>query len=129
MDNKKSELTVVTRAKELCSYVMVITQKSPKQFRFTFVSRMQNLALSIIENIFRANDIFIQKGDTVAQRQRLEYQHRALTELRILSYISQLAMEQKCILLKQFEMISKYTSDCMKLIGAWIISDRKRLQP
>ena len=41
---QESELTVVTKAKELCSYVMLITQKSPKHFRFTFVTRMQNLA-------------------------------------------------------------------------------------
>lgn len=52
MEKKKSELTVVTRAKDLCSFVMTITQKSPKRFRFTFVSRMQGLSLNEIENIF-----------------------------------------------------------------------------
>ena len=49
MERKQSELTVITKAKDLCSYVMTVTQKSPKQFRFTFVSRLQNLALSAIE--------------------------------------------------------------------------------
>ena len=39
----KSELTVITKAKDLCSYIITITQKSPKQFRFTFVTRLQNL--------------------------------------------------------------------------------------
>lgn len=58
MERKQSELTVITKAKDLCSYVMTVTQKSPKQFRFTFVSRLQNLALSAIENLFRANDVF-----------------------------------------------------------------------
>jgi hypothetical protein len=48
-----SELTVVT--KDLCSYVMTVTQKSPKQFRFTFVSRLQNLSLDIVECIYRAS--------------------------------------------------------------------------
>lgn len=37
MANAVSEMTVITRAKELCSYIMTVTQKSPKQFRFTFV--------------------------------------------------------------------------------------------
>ena len=41
---------VITKAKELCSYVMTVTQKSPKHFRFTFVTRMQNLSLDVIEN-------------------------------------------------------------------------------
>ena len=45
-----SELIVITKAKELCSYVMTVTQKSPKHFRFTFVTRMQNLSLDVIEN-------------------------------------------------------------------------------
>ena len=50
---KKSELSVITKAKDLCSYIMTVTQKSPKHFRYSFVSRMQNIALSIIENLYR----------------------------------------------------------------------------
>lgn len=38
MQRKQSELTVITKAKDLCSYIMIITEKSPKRFRFTFVS-------------------------------------------------------------------------------------------
>ena len=38
------ELTVITKAKDLCRYAMTVTEKSPKRFRFTLVSRMQNLA-------------------------------------------------------------------------------------
>ena len=63
MERKQSELTVITKAKDLCSYVMTVTQKSPKQFRFTFVSRLQNSALSAIENLFRTNDVFASKTD------------------------------------------------------------------
>ena len=68
MERKQSELTVITKAKDLCSYVMTVTQKSPKQFRFTFVSRLQNLALSAIENLFRANDVFVSKTDMPSQK-------------------------------------------------------------
>ena len=35
-EKQKSELTVIVKAKDLCKYVMTVTQKSPKQFRFTF---------------------------------------------------------------------------------------------
>ena len=41
---QESELTVITRAKDLCSYIMTITQKSPRHFRYTFVTRLQNLS-------------------------------------------------------------------------------------
>ena len=44
-----SELSVITKAKDLCSYIMTITDKSPKRFRFTLVSRLQNYGLDIIE--------------------------------------------------------------------------------
>lgn len=47
----ESELTVVTRAKELCQYILTITDKSPKKFRFTLVSRLQNYSLSVIEHL------------------------------------------------------------------------------
>ncbi len=54
--NANSELRVVTAAKNLCSYVLMVTSKSPKSFRFTLVSRLQNLSLDIIENIYKANE-------------------------------------------------------------------------
>ena len=129
MSAQQSEMAVITRAKELCSYVMTITQKSPKQFRFTFVSRMQNLALGAIEHLYRANDTFATGQDPNARARRLDFQHQAMTDLRLLAYFAMLAMEQKCILPKQYEQISRQSADCLNLTGAWIRSDRKRLQP
>lgn len=129
MERKQSELTVVTKAKDLCSYVMTITQKAPKQFRFTFVSRLQNLALSVIENLFRANDVFVSKADVRAQKERVTLQRNALTDLKLLGYIALLAMEQGCILPKQYEQISKKITDCQNLLGGWMNSDRRRLSP
>ena len=42
MQKKQSELTVITKAKDLCTYVMTVTQKSLKQYRYTFVSKGKN---------------------------------------------------------------------------------------
>ena len=119
---KRSELTVVTKAKELCSYIMTVTQKSPKQFRFTFVTRLQNLALDVIERIYRANEEHLVTG----AQQRRELQRGALTDLRLLAYIAELAMTQGCLLPKQFEETAKLTTDCQHLLGAWMNSDKKR---
>ena len=117
---------MVIKSKELCSYIMTVTQKSPKQFRFTFVSRLQNLALDVIEKTYYANETFIGKGYEKNAEKRLSFQHQALTALKIIAYISDLAMTQKCILFKQYEQIAKLTTDCQRLIGAWINSDKKR---
>jgi len=120
---KQSELTIVTKAKELCGYIMTVTQKSPKQFRFTFVTRLQNLALDVIERIYRANEEHVINGAV----RRLELQRNALTDLKLLAYIAELAMTQGCLLPKQFEEIAKLTTDCQRLLGAWINSDKKRM--
>ena len=129
MEHRQSELTVITKAKDLCSYVMTVTQNSPKHFRYTFVSRLQNLALSVIENLFRANDIFASKTDPYAQRERMDYQRAAMTDLKLLGYMALLSMEQQCILPKQYEQIARQVSDCRNLLGACMNSDRRRLSP
>ncbi len=126
---KQSELTVITKTKDLCSYVMIVTQKSPKQFRYTFTSRLQNLSLSIIENLFRANDVFVSKNDMMAQKERIAFQRSAMTDLKLLGYFALLSMEQKCILPKQYEQIARQVTDCQNLLGAWMNSDRRRLLP
>ena len=128
MSDKTSELAVITKAKDLCSYIMTVTQKSPKHFRYSFVSRMQNIALSIIENLYRANDIFLKKGDSILISQRRNKQREVMTDLRILGYFSLLAMEQKCILPKQYQIISEMIADCVNLLVAWVASDKRRLQ-
>lgn len=119
---KKSELNVITKSKDLCTYIFNITDKSPKRFRFTLVSKIQNLSLSIIEKIYRANEIFIGNNDKAFLTQRRAFQQSALIEIKVLSYIALLAREQGCILPKQFEQISKLSYDCQYLIVAWIKS-------
>ena len=129
MERKQSELTVITKAKDLCSYVMTVTQKSPKHFRYTFVNKLQNLALSVIENLFRANDVYVSNQDIPAQKERLGFQRAAMTDLKLLGYMAMLSMEQVCILPKQYEQIVRQVADCQNLLGAWMNSDRRRLQP
>ena len=127
LSSSKSELTVVLRAKDLCAYVVTVTQKSPKQFRFTFVSRMQNLAMEAVENMYRANEVFIGAGRAAQAEKRLDFQHQALTALKLLAFFAEMAMTQNCILPKQFEQIAKQSADCLRLLGAWIQSDKKRI--
>ena len=55
----RSELTVIVKAKDLCSYVLTVTEKSPKRFRFTLVAKLQGYALGTIENLYRANEVYV----------------------------------------------------------------------
>jgi hypothetical protein len=125
-----SELVVVTKSKDLLEYVLTVTQKSPKQFRFTLVSRMQNLAIDVVEQLYRANEVFV-GGDAPGTnlRQRLDMQHQAITDLKLLCYLAEIAMRQGCLIKRQYELIAQQSSGCRNLIGAWITSDRKRFPP
>ncbi len=122
---KASELMVITKSKDLCRYILTITKKSPKYFRFSLVSKMQNLSIDILENLYRANEIFMKNANNEMKRKRFDYQQNAITNVKVLSYMSLVAMEQGCILPKQYEQISKIAYECQSLIGAWIKSDRR----
>ena len=127
---KQSELMVITKAKALVSYILTVTQKSPKQFRFSLVAKMQNYAMDIVETLYKANEVFIAGANRNLQKEkRLDLQHQALTNVKVLGYLAQLSMEQACSLPKQFPHIAKLLSDTQNLIGAWINSDKKRFSP
>jgi hypothetical protein len=86
------------------------------------------LSLSVIEKIYRANEVFIDGvGDRDRRLQlRFDYQIGALTDVKMLGYIAMLAAEHKCILDKQYKLVSQYVSDCQCMLAAWIRSDSKR---
>ncbi len=84
-----------------------MTEKSPKRFRFTLTTKLQNYGLNIIENLYRANEVFLIKGNPAAYEKRREYQCQSMTECRLLAYMAQLAMEQGAILPKQYEQLSQ----------------------
>lgn len=105
---------------------MVVTDKSPKRFRFTLVSRLQNYALDVIENLFMANETFVSSGDVHSAAVRMSYQRKAMSTLKLLSYVSELAMRQGCILPKQYELIARQVYDAQNMLGAWMNSDRRR---
>lgn len=58
LNKPQSELSVITKAKDLCRYITQITQKCLKHFRFTFVTRLQNLSLEIIEDLYHVIDSY-----------------------------------------------------------------------
>lgn len=127
MAHTQSEIQVITFAKNLCSYVMTITQKSPKQFRFSLIGRMQGYVLDIVEELYYANDIYITPASRAGWAQRQAHQRKAMATLKLLSWVSQVSMEQGAIQPKQFQQISEQCWNTQNLLGAWIISDQKRL--
>ena len=120
-----SELMVITKSKDLIKYIFTISENAPKKFRFTLISKMQNTALDVMESLILANEIMLGKEHNNLERKNL--QHKAIAQLKVLDAVAMVSLEQQCLLPKQYEMISRLISDCIKLTGAWINSDNKRL--
>ena len=107
---------------------MTITQKSPKQFRFSQVGRMQGYVLDVVEELYYANDIFVTPEHRAGWAQRQAHQRKAMSLLKLLVYVAQISREQQAIQPKQYEQISIQAYNVQNLLGAWINSDSKRLR-
>jgi len=121
---ESSDLMVITALKRLATYTMLVTQKSPKQYRAVFVSRMQNYCLDAMEHLFAANGIHIQSQQEYEMRKG--HQDSALQKLKLLSYIGMVDEQVNCILPKQYKQISFLIADSINLIAAWKKSDAER---
>lgn len=125
---QQGELLVINKAKTLCKYIIDATGKSPKKFRFTLVTRLQNYSLDVVESLITANEIYVVEGASVEAIKRTELQRKAMTSLKLISYISEIAMTEQCILPRQFEQISKLIFNTQNLLGAWMKSDRNKFK-
>lgn len=124
---KGKELAVIVKAKDLGSYVFTVTDKSPKKFRFTLVTRLQNTCLDIIENLYYANSVYVKgKEDYTHIGKRNAYQKRAYVKVKMLLYFALIARENQCILPKQHEQISTQAYEVNRMITAWARSDLRR---
>lgn len=119
-NTRKSDLYVVTKVKELTKYVITVTEKSPKKFRFTLVTRLQNYCLDALENIVTANMLM------AGSNERFSLQQEAGRKLEILGYFAMVCLETGCILPNHFENISKLQAEGLLFLGKWIASDKKR---
>lgn len=125
---QENELGIMVKSRKLAEYIFTITEKSPKKFRFTITSRLQNVSLCAMENLIRANEIYVkEKTQTESYRKRMEYQREAMIDFKVLGYMAMIAREQECILPRQQEQIAKQVSECRKMLWAWMLSDKKRL--
>ena len=109
----------MTKAKDLAKYIITVTEKSPVKFRFTLVVRLQNYILGVLEKLYLANS-------RPLGSERRNLQEEAKTLLSMIDYFAGLCYEAKCILFKQYELISMQQAECLLYLNKWIASDGKR---
>ena len=117
---KKNDLFVVAKTKDLAKYIITVTEKSPVKYRFTLVTRLQNYVLDVLENLYMAN------GSELGEKRRA-YQNEAKLKLGMTDYFAALAAEQEVILFKQYKQIGLQVAEALLYLNKWIASDEKRL--
>jgi len=124
LPEQASDLIVITKVKKLGAYIIAVTEKSPAKYRGTFVNRMQNFCLEIIQGLIRAN--FIHMNSETNKLTREKHQQDAIINLKMLGYIAMVAEEAGCILPKQHKQIAIQVGECINLAVAWMKSDNER---
>ena len=115
---RDKEMAVFTHAKKLSEYVFVITERSPKKFRWSIVSRLQNTSIDVIENLYRAN----YEHDVALL---LKYQTGAAVSLNLLDFYAETAKTKQAISLRQMAILARGITECKKLLSGWIKSTKQ----
>lgn len=125
--NRTGDLTVITKAKDLVSHTLRLTNNSelfPKKVRFTLCQRMQNITLEILHDIIAANEIFPTTEEEA--RRRLTLQREVLTNCKMFLTFLDISLEQGYIDIRRCEYWSKLTLDVKNLTAAWRQKDATR---
>ena len=104
------ELPLFVHWEKTLKDILLRTQKFPKRVRFTFSSRLDNLALDILEKIVEAR-YSRDKSTTLAQTSLL------LEKLRVLLRISH---EEKYLDHKGFEHVCRNIDEAGRMLDGWI---------
>ena len=92
------------------------TEKFPKRVRFTFSSRIDNLALDVLENLVEAR--YTKDKLAVLSRANLSFE-----KLRVLFRISH---DERYLDPKGFEHVVRNIDEAGRMVGGWIRSREHR---
>lgn len=121
MSTPRSELYVITSAKRMADYILTLTEKCPKKFRYSYLIKIENVSLDIVTVLYEANGIKL--GDS----RRGEKQSEAKIKMKILDFLSEQAMLHCCFSVHQYEVISSHLNDCVRALDKWVVSDQTRI--
>lgn len=111
--DRQQEMAVFTGAKKLTEYILVITQKSPKKFRWSMVSKLQNSSIRIVELLYLAN---------FDKDNRAKYLKECNVELSLLDFYAEASKRMQAINIKQMLNIGKQLLEVRKMLQGWIKS-------
>lgn len=110
-------MNALDKAEDLTKYTIDITDNQkyfPKKRRFTFVDRIQNLALDICDSLVQANET--SKTETDIRR---SYQRKALSDVKRLKFLVRFSCDKGFIDVRQLGIWSKKILDVQNMTAAW----------
>lgn len=120
-DNPRDkEMAVFTHAKKLSEYIFVITEKSPKKYRWSIINRLQNASVELVENLYRAN---FERDDAV----RVSFQKAAAVSIKLIDFYAETARKKQAITVRQTGVLAKHIAETEKLLNGWVRSTKRKM--
>ena len=108
----QEEMVIQSRTFDLLAWLLPMTNKFPKPFRFTVTQRMSFVALEFQEVL-----VLAQSSSGRERNKQLQLCDARLTQLRL--YL-RLAHHWQWLNDGQYEHVSKMVSEIGRLLGAWL---------
>ncbi len=120
-DNPRDkEMAVFTHAKKLSEYIFVITEKSPKKYRWSIISRLQNASVELVENLYRAN---FEREEAL----RITFQKCAAVCIKLIDFYAETARKKQAITIRQTAVLAKHIAETEKLLNGWVRSTKRKM--
>ena len=120
-DNPRDkEMAVFTHAKKLSEYIFVITEKSPKKYRWSIISRLQNASVELVENLYRAN---FERDEAL----RITFQKCAAVCIKLIDFYAETARKKQAITIRQTAVLAKHIAETEKLLHGWVRSTKRKM--
>lgn len=106
----REDLPIFVQWTDFLKWLLVTTDHFPKKVRFTFTQRLNNLALSMVEDLVEAR--YTRNKTPILRRANL-----TLEKIRVLVRLS---YEMKVLPRKSYEYASFAINDIGKMLGGWM---------
>lgn len=127
--SKPKSFELASQAKLLLREVLKLTSKGPKKYRFSLFQKMENQALDILQDIYKANSSYVAGSDAgQILSYRINLHVDALARVNILGTLADIAVEYGGISKGEFANLSKIISSVGRMLTAWHKSDRLRYE-
>lgn len=110
--SKEPELPIFVKWMEFLKWLLLLSDKMPKKVRFTFSSRMNNLALDLVEDLVEARYSGAKNKTSTLRSANLK-----LEKLRVLFRICH---ESKLISHDAYKHASFSINEVGKMLGGWL---------